>query len=341
MKTCIIHSQITWPVFPCHTPINGVCDCRGEDRCESVGKHPWTRNGLSDATTDELTDPSLVEERPIANIGARRPEGLRRRGRGWRARLSRARREGKRLLGTTAPCSRPGAAPTTSTGRASTSHSRSKLIPTRRAPTTASTCEGRAATSWRAQPARERPGLRMGVPLSDRVAPPGSKRSAGVGRHQVGRPCAGRFQAGAGRAVPTGSASGSSTAPPRSCGPPTCRSTWRSCWPSRRRRTAAAARSEGGRAQGPRGVRQASAECEPQDLPAGVTLLSHDSVMVEFETCRSCSPTWRSPAASCAPRWRCRTAPRACRRSPTPSAQPAVDVVPRPVPPRDRARPGQ
>src|SRR6185369_14929449 len=39
-----------------------------------------------------------------------------------------------------------------------------------------------------------------------------------------------------------------------------------------------------------RKVREAYAKYPPnasaQDLPAGVTLLSHDSVMVEFETCR-------------------------------------------------------
>jgi hypothetical protein len=63
------------PVFPCHTPINGVCDCAAQDRCDSPGKHPWTRQGLLDATTDELTIRRWWKERPIANIAGAVPEG--------------------------------------------------------------------------------------------------------------------------------------------------------------------------------------------------------------------------------------------------------------------------
>lgn len=41
-----------WRVFPCHTPgEGGRCSCMNRD-CDSVGKHPRTRRGLHDATTD-------------------------------------------------------------------------------------------------------------------------------------------------------------------------------------------------------------------------------------------------------------------------------------------------
>jgi hypothetical protein len=40
------------PVFPVHTPnTDGSCSCRRPE-CDDVGKHPRTRNGLKDATTD-------------------------------------------------------------------------------------------------------------------------------------------------------------------------------------------------------------------------------------------------------------------------------------------------
>jgi hypothetical protein len=63
------YARAGWPVFPCHTPINGVCDCHRGEGCESPGKHPWTKNGLSDATTDELQIRRWWKSRPVANIG--------------------------------------------------------------------------------------------------------------------------------------------------------------------------------------------------------------------------------------------------------------------------------
>lgn len=40
-----------WRVVPCHRIVNGACSCGRED-CGSPGKHPRTKNGLHDATTD-------------------------------------------------------------------------------------------------------------------------------------------------------------------------------------------------------------------------------------------------------------------------------------------------
>jgi hypothetical protein len=75
LQAALDYASQGWPVFPCHTPINGVCDCADQERCDSPGKHPWTKNGLTDATTDELTIRRWWRERPIANIAGSVPVG--------------------------------------------------------------------------------------------------------------------------------------------------------------------------------------------------------------------------------------------------------------------------
>lgn len=40
-----------WPVFPCHTAHDGKCSC-GKTGCTRPAKHPHTKNGLKDASTD-------------------------------------------------------------------------------------------------------------------------------------------------------------------------------------------------------------------------------------------------------------------------------------------------
>lgn len=60
------------PVFPLHTPIltgpEPKCSC-GNPECTSIGKHPRTRNGLHDATTDAGTITRWWSMWPDANIG--------------------------------------------------------------------------------------------------------------------------------------------------------------------------------------------------------------------------------------------------------------------------------
>src|ERR1035437_7684989 len=63
-----------WAVIPLHTPIDGGCDCRRPD-CSSPGKHPRTKNGLSDATTDADQISRWLGMWPQANIGAVVPKG--------------------------------------------------------------------------------------------------------------------------------------------------------------------------------------------------------------------------------------------------------------------------
>jgi putative DNA primase/helicase len=62
-----------WGVIPLHTPSAGACDCRLPD-CPSPGKHPRTKNGLRDATTDAAQIRKWWGMWPTANIGAVVPD---------------------------------------------------------------------------------------------------------------------------------------------------------------------------------------------------------------------------------------------------------------------------
>lgn len=54
------------PVFPVHSIRDGACTCGRE--CGSPGKHPLTRNGVKDATTDRETIRQWWAEWPFANV---------------------------------------------------------------------------------------------------------------------------------------------------------------------------------------------------------------------------------------------------------------------------------
>jgi putative DNA primase/helicase len=60
-----------WPVLTLHNPVRlAVCSC-GNAGCRSVGKHPRTRNGLKDATTDSSQINDWLTRWPASNIGIR------------------------------------------------------------------------------------------------------------------------------------------------------------------------------------------------------------------------------------------------------------------------------
>lgn len=61
-----------WAVFPLHHPdANGVCSCSKGVNCDpkNIGKHPRTKNGHTDATTDERQVRSWWRKWPRANVG--------------------------------------------------------------------------------------------------------------------------------------------------------------------------------------------------------------------------------------------------------------------------------
>ncbi|MBY0460601.1 MAG: DUF3987 domain-containing protein, partial [Gemmataceae bacterium] len=55
-------------MLPLHHVLNGQCSC-GKPTCGSAGKHPRTKNGLKDATTDPDTIRGWWQKWPLANIG--------------------------------------------------------------------------------------------------------------------------------------------------------------------------------------------------------------------------------------------------------------------------------
>lgn len=56
------------PVLPLHTVRDGACSC-GDANCASPGKHPRTRHGLHDASTDPAVVRRMWTRWPDANIG--------------------------------------------------------------------------------------------------------------------------------------------------------------------------------------------------------------------------------------------------------------------------------
>jgi len=63
------YAALGWPVVPLHTPDEfGACDCPKRTDCPSPGKHPRTRKGLDDATTDVVRIKRWWGIWPEANI---------------------------------------------------------------------------------------------------------------------------------------------------------------------------------------------------------------------------------------------------------------------------------
>ena len=66
-----------WSVLPCHSVREGQCSCRDRE-CTGPGKHPRTRHGFYDATTDPEQLQTWWQRWPDANVGVRtgRESGL-------------------------------------------------------------------------------------------------------------------------------------------------------------------------------------------------------------------------------------------------------------------------
>ena len=59
-----------WHVFPLHHPEGDRCSC-GDAACDSIGKHPRTKAGFKDGTTDPAVIRNWWGHWPAANVGVR------------------------------------------------------------------------------------------------------------------------------------------------------------------------------------------------------------------------------------------------------------------------------
>jgi hypothetical protein len=71
LLAALAYAVAGWPVLPVHTPTPaGGCSC-GRPRCASAGKHPRTRRGLRDASTDPAVIAGWWSRWPDANVAVR------------------------------------------------------------------------------------------------------------------------------------------------------------------------------------------------------------------------------------------------------------------------------
>ena len=76
LESALVYAESGWRVFPLHSPDqDGQCSCRKTDR-HNVGKHPRTRHGFKDATTDETKVRRWWGKWPDANVGIATGNGL-------------------------------------------------------------------------------------------------------------------------------------------------------------------------------------------------------------------------------------------------------------------------
>lgn len=66
--SALTYARWGWRVFPLHTPRGSGCSC-GSATCGNAGKHPRTRHGFKEATTDEAQIGAWWSEWPDANVG--------------------------------------------------------------------------------------------------------------------------------------------------------------------------------------------------------------------------------------------------------------------------------
>ena len=70
LEAALAYARRGWPVFPLHHPDpHRGCSCINALKCKSPGKHPRTRKGLKDASTNPAQIRRWWELYPLANVG--------------------------------------------------------------------------------------------------------------------------------------------------------------------------------------------------------------------------------------------------------------------------------
>ena len=68
LAAALYYSRLGLAVLPVHSPTDKGCSC-GNPKCRSIGKHPRTKTGFKEATTDQKTIEDWWSRFPEANIG--------------------------------------------------------------------------------------------------------------------------------------------------------------------------------------------------------------------------------------------------------------------------------
>ncbi len=69
LEAALRYAAQGWRVIPCYEPIPGGCTCKKGARCKHPGKHPRTRHGHKDATSDPTVIREWWRRWPSANVG--------------------------------------------------------------------------------------------------------------------------------------------------------------------------------------------------------------------------------------------------------------------------------
>lgn len=75
LEAALQYARAGLPVFPVHWMKDGQCSCHLGSACEHKAKHPITRHGLKDATTDEEAIRQFWALHPEANVACVVPKG--------------------------------------------------------------------------------------------------------------------------------------------------------------------------------------------------------------------------------------------------------------------------
>lgn len=70
LVAALAYGKRGWPVFPCYAIVDGQCDC-GDADCRNPGKHPCTKHGFKDASTDAERIRGFFDDDPAPNVAIR------------------------------------------------------------------------------------------------------------------------------------------------------------------------------------------------------------------------------------------------------------------------------